>query len=369
MSNQYFRGINYSLGNEDTTLEYEICRQHRPKVAVAIAGSGGRSLPLLAFSDKLFAVDVSKEQLALTELRARTYQGLDHYSFLKFWGYPPFGEYDYGHYRKAMLNELPLSQQTRNYFHELFGPINYASILYSGKWERTFQILSKGLRLMMGREYGHILSFHSMEDQKAYYQHEFPMAQWKTVLFLLGNKSVFNALLYKGDFVKKSLTESYFQFYFDAFERLFTQQLARRSFFVNLCFFGKINHEDGNPLEVRALSFNEMKPRMQNLERDLVYINQDILGGLATITQQLGPSGVDFLSMSDVPSYFRGELEKNFLSKIRPSMRTGGLISVRYYLNVLEPDMDGFQDVTNQYRDLINRECVQMYRIKIYQAV
>ncbi|HAZ14521.1 MAG: hypothetical protein A2X86_15430 [Bdellovibrionales bacterium GWA2_49_15] len=369
MSNQYFSGINYSLGNEDTTLEYELCRQHKPKVTVAIAGSGGRSLPLLAFSDKLFAVDVSKEQLALTELRALSYQHLDHYSFLKFWGYPPFGEYDYSNYRRVILNELPLTHQTRSYFHEVFGPINYASILYLGKWERTFQILSKGLRLLLGRDYGRILSFHSLEDQKAYYDHEFPMAQWKAVLFLLGNKSVFNALLYKGDFVKKSLTESYFQFYFDAFESLFKHQLARRSFFVNLCFFGKINHEDGNPLEVRATTFNEMKPRLQNLEKDLMYINQDILGGLATIDQQHGPGGVDFLSISDVPSYFTGDLEKNFLTKIRPSLRSGGLVSVRYYLNVLEPSLEGFQDVTDQYRDLITRECVQMYRIKIYKAV
>ncbi len=369
MSNQYFSGINYSLGNEDTSLEYELCRQHKPKVTVAIAGSGGRSLPLLAFSQKLFAIDVSKEQLALTELRVHSYQSLDYYSFLKFWGYPPFGEYDYSNYRRVILNELPLTHQTRSYFRELFGPINYASILYSGKWERTFQILSKGLRLLLGRDYGDILSFHTLEDQKAYYEHEFPMPQWKAVLFLLGNKSVFNALLYKGDFVKKSLPESYFQFYFDAFDRLFKQQLARRSFFVNLCFFGKINHEDGNPLEVQLTTFNEMKPRLQNLDQDLFYINQDILGGLSTVNQQLGPSEVDFLSISDVPSYFSGDLGKSYLNKIRPSMRTGGLISVRYYLNVLEPILDGFEDVTDRYRDLISRECVQMYRIKIYRAV
>ncbi len=368
MSKKYFSGINYSLGNEDTTVEYEICRQLKPQVSVAIAGSGGRCLPLMAFSKKLFAIDLSKEQLAITELRARTYQSLDYYSFLKFWGYPPFGEYDYGHYRKIILNELPLSVQTRSYFHEVFGPLNYASILYLGKWERTFQLLSKGLRLLLRKDYGRILTFHNLADQKAYYQHEFPMTEWKAVLFLLGNKSVFNALLYKGDFVKKSLSESYFQFYYDAFDRLFTHQMARRSFFAHLCFYGKIGHEDGNPLEARLSTFDEMKPRMQNLDSDLVYINQDILGGLDTVTKELGQNSVDFLSISDVPSYFSGELEKNYLTKIRPAMRSGGLVSVRYYLNVLEPDLNGFEDVSDHYRELISQECVQMYRIKIYRA-
>ena len=91
MSEKYFTGINYSMANEDTTLEFNMTQLLRPKNIISVCGSGGRALPLLHSEiENLTCVDLSEEQLWLLELRVQSLVQLNHQNFLKFWGYPPF---------------------------------------------------------------------------------------------------------------------------------------------------------------------------------------------------------------------------------------------------------------------------------------
>ena len=70
MAKKYFSDLNYSLGNEDTSLEVEILKHIRPKNIFSVAGCGSRALPLLSvFPDNLVAVDISEAQIFITELR------------------------------------------------------------------------------------------------------------------------------------------------------------------------------------------------------------------------------------------------------------------------------------------------------------
>ena len=48
MSKEYFSKLNYSLANEDSTLEVEMVKELKPKNTLAVCGSGGRSLRLRA---------------------------------------------------------------------------------------------------------------------------------------------------------------------------------------------------------------------------------------------------------------------------------------------------------------------------------
>ena len=74
---------------------------------------------------------------------------------------------------------------------------------------------------------------------------------------------------------------------------------------------------------------------------------------------------IDFFSFSDVPSYFTGDIEKQFLQNIKPSLSSHGVVVLRYYLRVSEVDETGYEDITKEYSDLIKREKVGMYRIKV----
>jgi S-adenosylmethionine-diacylglycerol 3-amino-3-carboxypropyl transferase len=230
--------------------------------------------------------------------------------------------------------------------------------LYLGKWERTFQILANINKVFLGLEFDRIMHFDNLEEQKRYYRNEFPIKRWKMVIFLLGNKSLFNALLYKGDFIEKNSKLSHFEYYFNAFDRLFTNDLASKSFFLNLCFYGRINSKNGVPVEASVETINRIKEN----KAKVLYSNEDFVSNLSK-----GEQLYDFLSLSDVPSYFKGDYEKNFLQKIKPSLAKDAVIIVRYYLRTSDCNLTDFIDISDQYRNLFDQEKVQMYDIYAYQ--
>lgn len=356
---KYFTGLNYTLGNEDTTVEIKLAEEYGPKKVFAVCGSGGRSLPLaLNGVEDLALSDLSLEQLYLAKLRYATYRELDHENFLLFWGYYPYADDNFCESRKKIFQGLSLEKDVRDYFEVIFQHNKFTSVLYTGKWEKTFRVLAKITRTLLGQEYDRILRFEDLNSQQDYYRNEFPMNRWKAVLFLVGNKTLFNALLYKGNFIEKNISESHFDFYLNAFERLFTRSLAQKSFFVQLCFYGKIQSLHGVPVEAR----NESHDRIKDFKGEVHYIHADLLAHLKS-----GERKYDFLSLSDVPSYFKGDVERDFMQMIRPGLNLGAIIVNRYYLRIPECDLRGFSDITSKHQNLLDEELVQMYRIKVYQ--
>ncbi|MBY0415690.1 MAG: DUF3419 family protein [Bdellovibrionales bacterium] len=359
MAQKYFSGLNYTLGNEDTMVEIELIKKMKPKKIFSICGSGGRSLPLLhAEAECLDLADLSKEQLQLAELRLCTYKELSHEDFLLFWGYYPYSSDNHVSMRKVIFNKLSLSSATRDFFTEVFTAIEFDSLLYLGKWERTFALFAKINKTLLGKDYDRIMRFDNLDEQVHYYRTSFPMSRWKILIHILGNKAMFNALLYKGDFITKNSPLSHFDYYFLAFERLFTTDLAQKSFFLQLCFYGKIQSLLGVPVEASGESIS----RVKSSNAVVGHKREDFVSYLSR-----GEKKYDFLSLSDVPSYFQGDLEKDFMLKIKPSLSPGAIIVTRYYLRKSECDLDGYNDITSTYEGIIRLEKVQMYEIRIYQ--
>lgn len=362
MTKKYFSELNYTLGNEDTRLEVEMVKKLRPKSIFSIAGCGSRALPLLQDGvERLVCADVSVHQLYITELRRESIRVFSFQDFLLFWGFPPYGSYDYSHKRRELFYTLNLSDDANVYFLELFKEMAWKSILYTGKWEKTFKILAKINRSVLGKNYARIFDFFHIGDQARYYENEFPMKKWQMVLFILGNKAMFNALLYKGDFIKKNISESYLDYYENAFEHLMSEQLARESYFMHLCFFGEISHADGNPVEATEANFLCVKKNLQNAKVELCA--KDLVSAVKTE----GP--FDFLSLSDVPSYFSGDMEKNFLQDIKSGLSKEAVVVIRSYLRIPDCDESGYVDITPQFGPEIFEEKVQMYRVKVLKLL
>ncbi|MDD0852849.1 DUF3419 family protein [Halobacteriovorax sp. GB3] len=358
MAQKYFNQLNYTLGNEDTTLEVEMVKKLKPKSIFAVAGSGSRALPLMQEGvEKLVCADVSSHQLYLTILRMETIRQFDFHDFLLFWGFPPYGGYDYGHKRRELFYNLELDDQAKEFFLDVYKELGWQSVLYEGKWEKTFKTLAKINRKILGRDYDKIFQFHHIQDQARYFENDFPMKRWKTVLFLLGNKAIFNALLYKGDFIKKNVSQSYLDYYTEAFDHLMSEQLARNSYFMHLCFYGEIRHEDGNPVEAKEEIFYANKKALESASF------QTYQEDMISCIEKRGK--FDFLSLSDVPSYFSGDLEESFLQKIKVGLNPGAVIVLRSYLRVPKCDETGFVDITPQFGPEIFEEKVQMYKVKV----
>ena len=366
MTKQYFGQLNYTLGNEDTSVDLEIIKRLGSQNVFSIAGCGSRALPLLEQCESIVLNDVGPYQLSLSRLRACLYRQVSFQDFLLFFDYPPYHSQDNSRRRKEIFYSLELDVQDKDFFFGVFSEINWNSILYYGKWERTFQTLSKGLRVILKKEHDKIFEFHDLEAQRKYYYEKFSNLNWKALLFLLGNKSVFNALLYKGDFIVKNYPESHFEYYKKSFENLFTNSLARESFFAHLCFHGRINHSDGNPVEAWEKNFKAVKERMLSAENAVEMVQ----GNMVELLQSpLYQDQFDYLSLSDVPSYFQGAVEKNFLQEMAPALKKGGVVCMRHYLRKPDCIKDGFRDITDDFVDITAHEKVGVYRFEILEKL
>ncbi len=365
----YFSTLNYTLANEDTGLECALLAGGAGRsgdTILTIAGSGGRALPLLVGApSRLVCVDLAEPQLALTELRIALAREASHEEFLQFMGFPSAAtEVSAGELavlRRRWVDQLELRPGTRAFLKSWLGSIDWGSPLYEGKWERTFQKLSRVVQLMMGEGGRGLFECTTLEEQNIYLKTRFPWLRWKAVIAMLGNASVFNALLYKGSFPEKNIPGSRRSFYESRYARLFAQGPARENFFLQLSFLGKLVYPEGNPVECDPGVFESAKRALQSCQVEYQ------LGDAAEIaSRQRGRIG--FLSFSDVPSYFKGEQERTFMQRIRPGLAVGSKVVVRNYLHVPENcDRRGFEDESARHADAILAEKVGVYDVDIFK--
>jgi S-adenosylmethionine-diacylglycerol 3-amino-3-carboxypropyl transferase len=353
---KYFSSLNYTYANEDTSLEFELVRYFQSPNILSVCGSGSRALPLLHDKAKILrVVDMVERQLQLARLRYLLIKRIEFDDYLKFLGHTPYHPSDHCQWRQNISHELSIPLELLAEFRSL----KWESPLFQGKWEKTFAFLSRLVQLLLGHHARRLFEFTDLSAQRRYLQEEFPWGRWHFLLRILGQRAVFNALLYKGDFVKKNVPVSYFLYYSEAFEHLMQKSLARESFFLQLCFLGEVPYAEGRLIEARPECFSQMKRSQASVEF--------ICGDLIQVIQA-GP-GLDFISLSDVPSYFAGARERDFLQTVRSHLNPGGVVVLRSYLRVPQADRSGFVDLAPQFSQLISAEKVQMYKIEILQRV
>lgn len=357
MRNDYFKHLNYTLGDEDSRLELGILPSDRGHV-MAVAGSGGRVLPLLARRPRrLTCVDICRPQLFLTELRVEALRALTREEFLGLLGYP--GPAISPEARWHLFRRLTLSPDAARFFEGLCGAHGWQPLLYSGRFEQTLRTLSRITGLFTGPRGRGVFEARGLEEQLSYLEERFPRRAWHTVLRLMGNSAVLNSLLYKGEFPKKNIPGSAYRFYRASFERLFSDAPARESFFLQMVFFGELRFEEGFPVECDADVFEAARRALEGTE--VAYVHGDIL----EVARQAGD--VDFLSLSDVPSFLPEARERDFLQLLGPGLTPGGLVVTRGHLRVARPDASGYARVSERYADLMNAEKTQLWSVDVYQ--
>ncbi|HEU4538288.1 MAG TPA: DUF3419 family protein [Polyangiaceae bacterium] len=356
----YFDGqLNYSLGDEDTSVELAALPEGARHV-VAIAGSGGRALPLLARGPaRLTCVDVSGPQLALTELRFAALRALERDEYVAFLGYPPRPMAPSE--RERCFRRLAFSAGARDALARLFAANGWGPIAYLGRFERAMAQLAKVNGFVTGAAGARLFDAADLGAQRAYLAASFPQARFRAVVRLLGNAAVLNSLLYKGEFPKKNRPESAYAIYRDIFDRLFTRAPARASYFLQLVFFGRLRYPEGNPVECDPATYDRARRALG--EAEVSFVAGDVLDVV-----RRAETPVDFLSLSDVPTFFQGPLETGFLQQLRPGLARGALVVSRGHLRLMSPALAGFEDVTSSYQEVIDRESTQLWKIQIYRA-
>jgi S-adenosylmethionine-diacylglycerol 3-amino-3-carboxypropyl transferase len=356
----YFQNLNYTLGDEDSIVEYELLPEGIDHL-VAIAGSGGRVLPLIAKRPKqITCIDLFNEQLYITELRIQAMKKLDLNKFRAFFGYPPYSITP--EERKRIFDSIDISDDARRYLYRFFSKHKWSEIIYMGKFEKTMSALSKINVMVTGKSGRNIFKCDSLTDQQVYYKTKFPQSRWNAILFLLGNTSLLKTLLCKGELPKKNIEGSYYNHFRNIYQAIFSNISINSSFFAHLSFWGKVINIEGNPIEADERIFYLAKSYLNSC--NITYLKNDIIKFIASSPAK----SIDFVSLSDVPSFIE-ERENDFLQLIKPALSNQSTVVVRSNLRVTHPDATGFINLKNDYEDLLAKETTQIWKIDIYKPM
>jgi len=358
MSNKkYFKNLNYSIGDEDSSIEGELVQENTETI-LCIAGSGARAIPLLSKSPKkLICTDISRPQLELAKLRFSAIEKLNYNEYLKLLGYQNTTIKD----RLSLIERVAGIRNDDGYIDSLVQFTKNGNLLiYSGGFEKMLKTLNKVISVLMGKSVEKFSNLNSLESQIEYYNNIFPKWKWKVVLALLANGQVFNTLLYKGDFPKKTINKSYYQIYSSIFNYLFTSIEIKKSFFLQLLLLGGIKSENALPAECNLNIFNNAKKAIKKTE--IIFEEKDIY----QVASDHG--SIDFVSLSDVPS-FETDRPELYLQKLRDVVAKGGIVVSRTHVREVEPILDGYSDLSKMYAELFRKEVTGLWSIYVYKKL
>jgi S-adenosylmethionine-diacylglycerol 3-amino-3-carboxypropyl transferase len=358
LDSRYFTSLNYSLGDEDPWLDQEILPLHCGH-SITVAGSGTRVLAMLVKRPRILTcVDVLEEQLALTALRLAALRTLDLPTFRAFLGYPPHSQTPAE--RRQCFAGLSMVDRFRAPLEAILNREGWTEIIYYGRFEKTMRRLSRVLSVVTGRKACRICSCASLEEQRAYLKSSFPLSRWKLLIFLMGNATLLNALLYKGEFPRKNVPGSVYANYKAMFDRLFENVLLAESFFAQLLLCGRILSMRTALPEISAAAYGEIKAALAECDVRLVR------GDVIEETRYSHPRA-DFVSLSDVPSFLSERLQGEYLQAIRDGLAGRALVMVRGNLRVTAPDLRGYEDVSGAYLPSTSQERTQLWHVNVYR--
>jgi S-adenosylmethionine-diacylglycerol 3-amino-3-carboxypropyl transferase len=356
LSNKYFTKLNYTLSNEDTFFENELLPSHLNNI-ISICGSGSRVIPLLAKNPKeITIVDSSEWQLKLCELRIETIRTLSYEEFLIFWGYRKTAEEDAIRLRMRFMAKSELKN--------IFIENNWSAPIYYGKWEQTVIKLSKIMNILLGKNnIEKLFSFTTKNEYDHFLDKVFPWNRFNLFVTILTHPFIMNILLYKGNHAKFKTNENITlgEYYTQFFKKVIEQDLARKNFFLQLSLLGEIRFEDGLPAEATKDIFELVKKNSDQIKVN--YFSGDFFTAIKNSSNNF-----DFVSLSDVPSYFSSEIENKHLQLIKEKLSDGAIVCCRYYLNCLSDiDTSGFTNINSEQKHNIEKEKTPFYRFDIWK--
>ncbi len=349
---KYFVGLNYSLANEDTTVEYDLLPRGLSSV-FSVCGSGSRVIPLLAKDPKeLHIVDLSETQLKLFRLRYHAIKHLNYQDYLYLLGYLKLSQR--GYTRADLLGKIHLSPEDLAHWKETEAFWIHDGFIYLGKWERHFMNLGRFFVWLTFSDLATVFNSQTMQEQRHY------LYKWKPRLFrlytrIVMNEWVANKLLYKGSFAggaelrTSELTAA--QFVAREFDDLFQNTLVRQNYFLSMIFENSLSRPESFPIECREDVYQAVK----HSQTAITFHKGNLL-------ELLKQKPHDFYSLSDTFSYMRDDEVGGFISGLPPGIRTGALIVIRTFMRkpTFSIDLPWTTD-PRQNEALAKKDCTRMY--------
>ena len=281
--------LNYSSVNEDWRTEVAALQMRPGDRVLCITGSGARPLALLAAEDvRVTAIDSVPAQNHLLRLLVAAIRELTVDEALGFVG---LAERPAG-WRQGCFGRLPLPDSSRTYWAAHWRELG-RGVLYQGRFERHFRRLSAMVRLLRGRQIRRLMSFDSLDEQRAFVHSTWDIWWWRLICRMSVHPLV--SRLSFGDPAYYAHTEvPVGPTVYRRMNAALGRFLARDSFMISLLLTGRLSRRDLPP-HLEAEGIAGILPRLDNL---------DILDAdLGEHLRDPAAPRYNRFSLSDVPSF------------------------------------------------------------------
>lgn len=286
----YFEHFNYSLANEDSRVEMQLCQSYSS--AVSICGAGGRAFSLIPSGiSSLKIIDVSEVQLLYAKFQLELIQQLELPDFLKLMGY----EFESLKYRKRLLTSLHFSKEVQDFVVQIPDKKLAKGLIYSGRWENYLLTISRYIRFLLKYDFSDIFVCPDVNSQRDFFYKTWPQKRLQFLMNVIANPRLMNRLLYKGR-MAESKSENLISFLENNFRTFFTEHIAKEGLFHQLLFLGEVRFKEAYP----PFLWPENYLKIKNFKGDIQFLKKNLHEAFMTEEAQ-------FWSCSDVLSYFSDE--------------------------------------------------------------
>lgn len=353
---KYFQGLNYSLANEDTWVEYNLAPEGA-KSFFSVCGSGSRVTPLLAKNpQEMHVVDLSETQLKLFRLRFQAAKKLSYREYLHFLGYTNSPQDEN---RSHIIEKLKLPAEDLHHWKAQEQLWQKAGFIYLGKWESHFMKLGKIFKTVSFSNLRPVFAAKDLEEQREAVKEHWKPEFFKRYTQIVMNEWIANKLLYKGSFAggkdNKTMNITAAQFIYEEFNDLFLNTWVRSNYFLQMIFLNEVAHPEAYPAECNEEIFEGIK----SCQTKIFYHKENLL-------KLLTNKAHDFYSLSDTFSYMSNEEVKDFLRELPQEVMPETNMVIRTFMR--KPTFEivpPWETDLKQNQEMAKKDCTRMYEFTL----
>ncbi len=313
--------INYSSCNEDTYSELKALKINKDDVVLTITGSGGRALDLLiAQPKKIISIDINPLQNYLLELKIVAIKNLSYKKYLEFLGLRE------SKHRISLYRQICscLSPQARTFWDGQSKMIK-RGILYQGRWERYFKMLSIVVKIFRRKKLKRLFSFVDIENQREFCDKQWNTKGWKLFLNFVC-QCFFWKFIFRDPGFHQYVTPDFRtgEYIFNCMSRTLKTHLAKENHFFSLLIFNRYTNEKALPIYLMEENYQLLKENISRVE----IVTDSLQHYLANAPEK----SINKFSLSDISSFTSDEEYRSILESCTRVSAPGGLFCLRHFL-------------------------------------
>ncbi len=352
----FYNRLNYSLGNEDWSVEEQALRITSGNKILCVTASGDRPLHLLLSDcESVFSIDMNPIQNYLLELKIAALSLLDYEEYLAFLGCTE-SAHRIGTFTKIKSH---LSSKAKIYW-ENHKKMIMKGIIYQGRVEKLTHFGAKFIYFVRRKEINTLLSFDDPKKQREYVSLKWDTKWWRKFFDIFLNPLLMKIILNDPgviSFLDPSIKPG--QYIYQRMLKYLQHYPAKKSALIQLVLTGKVLEDAYFPY----LTFSGYTKIRSNIHK-LTFQT----GNIIEYIHQIEPNQFDCFSMSDIASYMPQHDFEKLLQGIVHSANSSARFCIRKFMsNHAVPDaISPYFDRDSQLEQhLENEESNFVYRFMV----